>query len=64
MSTHDEEDHDPGYFDNDEPYCLRCDCKGFIMVCPDDMCHGAGECMHGDGEMVCPDCKGASGDLI
>lgn len=46
-----------------DPYCHRCDNKGTIIVCVDDMCRGAGECMHGDGEIVCPDCKGESGDL-
>lgn len=43
---------------NDEPYCCTCDGTGFIMTCPDDLCHGSGECIHGDGEAVCPDCKG------
>jgi len=38
--------------------CLRCDGEGFIIICPDDMCQGAGECIHGDGEMLCPDCHG------
>lgn len=45
-----------------DPYCHRCDNSGFVIVCVDDMCRGAGECMHGDGEIVCPDCKGNSGD--
>lgn len=46
--------------DDDGGYCFRCDNQGFIIVCVDDMCRGAGECMHGDGEIVCPDCKGDS----
>lgn len=48
-----------------EPYdlyasdgCQRCGGEGFIVVCIDDMCRGAGECMHGDGEIACPDCGG------
>jgi len=51
---------DDGYWDgaDDDGYCYRCDNAGFIIVCVDDMCRGAGECMHGDGEIVCPECKG------
>ena len=56
----DQDDHD--YYDAEDAYCLRCDNRGFILVCVDDMCHGLGHCMHGDGEIVCPDCKGASAD--
>lgn len=62
-------EHDPDYaddgdypYDDEEPYCYRCDNQGFIVVCIDDLCRGAGECMHGDGMAVCPDCKGASAD--
>lgn len=38
--------------------CPTCGGEGFIVTCIDDMCRGAGECMHGDGEDVCPDCDG------
>ena len=38
--------------------CQTCGGAGFIMVCIDDMCRGAGECMHGDGEIPCPECCG------
>ena len=38
--------------------CWRCDGEGTIVVCPDDLCRGAGRCMHGDGEVTCPDCEG------
>lgn len=38
--------------------CRRCGGEGIIVVCIDDMCRGAGECMHGDGEIACPDCGG------
>jgi hypothetical protein len=51
------------YQDQEDPYCYRCDNKGLILTCIDDMCRGCGECMHGDGWAVCPDCKGASGDF-
>jgi hypothetical protein len=59
----DEIDDDDGYpFDGEDPYCHRCDNKGTIIVCIDDLCRGAGECMHGDGEIICPDCKGENAD--
>ena len=59
----DEVDDDGGYpYDDEDPYCHRCDNKGTIIVCVDDLCRGAGECMHGDGEIVCPDCKGEHAD--
>lgn len=38
--------------------CLRCNGEGFIVVCIDDICRGSGNCMHGDGEVVCPECDG------
>lgn len=38
--------------------CNTCGGEGVIVVCIDDMCRGAGECMHGDGEIPCPDCGG------
>ena len=38
--------------------CLRCDGEGFIIICPDGMCQGMGECIHGDGEVICPVCHG------
>jgi hypothetical protein len=56
----DEYEYDDSCDGSDFDYCQRCDNAGFIVVCIDDMCRGAGECMHGDGEIVCPDCKGDS----
>jgi len=38
--------------------CWKCYGEGFIVICIDDICRGSGECMHGDGEILCPDCKG------
>jgi hypothetical protein len=38
--------------------CNTCNGDGFIVTCIDDMCRGAGECFHGDGESVCPECGG------
>lgn len=48
----------PDDFDDYEPDCYRCDGSGTILICPDDMCRGAGECIHGDGEILCPSCNG------
>lgn len=42
----------------DEDPCHECHGEGFVMVCIDDLCVGTGQCMHGDGEVVCPVCKG------
>ena len=42
--------------------CEKCN-DGIIVVCIDDMCRGAGECMHGDGEILC-DCEFAADDNI
>lgn len=52
------DDYDPDY----DYGCITCGGEGFIVVCIDDMCRGAGECMHGDGEDVCPECGGDGGD--
>ena len=49
----------PGdYYDDygDKSGCETCGGEGWLVVCIDDMCRGAGECMHGDGEIPCPDC--------
>jgi hypothetical protein len=53
-------DEDEYGHDDEYPYddgCNACMGAGFIVVCIDDMCRGAGECMHGDGEIACPECK-------
>lgn len=44
-------DDDP--YPDDDPRCI-CDGSGIRVTCIDDMCRGAGECMHGDGEELCP----------
>lgn len=54
-------DFDEDEYDDEYPYddgCMTCGGEGFIVVCIDDMCRGAGECMHGDGEIPCPTCGG------
>lgn len=50
----DEDEYDDDYLDG----CNTCGGRGWLIVCVDDMCQGAGECMHGDGEIPCPDCDG------
>jgi hypothetical protein len=49
----DEEDYEDGAVT-----CWNCGGEGFEIVCIDDMCRGAGECIHGDGEALCRECKG------
>ncbi len=53
---------EPG--EDDEEYwggCYLCGGAGFIVTCCDDICHGLGYCMHGDGNDNCPACN-AMGD--
>ena len=38
--------------------CAICDGQGWILTCIDDLCRGAGECMHGDGDQTCWACDG------
>ena len=38
--------------------CYYCFGRGFVITCPDDMCANNDHCIHGDGEMICPICKG------
>lgn len=42
------------YDDDDDSCCGLCGGAGVIVTCIDDLCVGAGECMHGDGEEICP----------
>jgi protein gp37 len=42
----------------DDDTCQRCGGRGEIVTCPDDMCYGQEECIHGDGYSTCPDCGG------
>ena len=37
--------------------CPRCWGEGYIVICCDDICRGLDHCIHGDGEIVCPDCE-------
>jgi hypothetical protein len=56
LDTDEAGDHDDG-----GGYCWKCDGRGYIITCCDDLCHGQDYCMHGDGEVMCPLCKGESG---
>lgn len=38
--------------------CWNCGGEGFVIVCCDDLCHGAGYCFHGDGHAMCLECQG------
>lgn len=50
---------DEDYDDYRDPVtCWKCGGDGFLIVCVDDLCHGTGHCMHGDGEVECPLCGG------
>jgi hypothetical protein len=54
-------DDEDNYYDEDyhEPStCWKCGGEGFQIVCMDDLCHGQGYCMHGDGHISCSACGG------
>lgn len=49
---------DDDYLDDDDyDGCYLCGGSGFLVTCCDDMCHGSGHCMHGDGMEDCPACN-------
>ncbi len=50
-------------YNDDHVSCYNCNGSGEVMACPDDMCRGLGECIHGDGMDMCPTCEG-QGELI
>lgn len=52
----DDDDMGGGTLIDEDEYCDRCLGSGFILVCWDDICVARGECIHGDGEIACPDC--------
>ena len=48
------------YFDEEyesERYCWACGGRGWKITCPDDLCHGEGECIHGDPPTPCRECN-------
>lgn len=38
--------------------CTQCWGLGYIVTCIDDLCANSERCIHGDGEMACPECNG------
>jgi RecJ-like exonuclease len=38
--------------------CDKCHGTGFVVECVDDLCNGQDYCIHGDGNVVCPECRG------
>jgi hypothetical protein len=48
-----DDEPDDYYPDDDDGYCDECGGEGWILTCIDDMCHGAGYCIHGDGMEMC-----------
>lgn len=46
------------YCDDGCDTCTDCNGEGHILICIDDICHGQGFCMHGDGEEICKTCNG------
>ena len=61
MSTWD----DQYYEDEPEGFgggCYQCGGRHYIVTCPDDLCHGQDECIHGDPPTPCPACN-PKGDL-
>lgn len=57
LEDDDERDFDD-FDDDDDDYCDRCNEVGMYVICVDDLCHSGTGCIHGDGEIVCPYCKG------
>lgn len=50
--------------DWDEPeFCFKCQNTGYFVVCVDDLCHGAGWCMH-DAEKGIRYCDCAAADYV
>lgn len=39
-------------------HCYECGGTGIIVTCWDDLCHTGDGCIHGDGEVTCPNCDG------
>lgn len=53
---HQQEESDYEY-DGGENYCWSCDGRGWKITCPDDLCHGEDECIHGDPPTPCWECN-------
>lgn len=44
-------------YESAERVCYECDGRGWKVTCPDDMCHGRDECIHGDPPTPCRNCN-------
>ena len=44
-------------YDGGERYCYECGGRGYVVRCPDDLCHGQDECIHGDAPTPCCACN-------
>lgn len=44
-------------YDRGERYCWDCGGRGWKITCPDDLCHGEDECIHGDPPTRCWTCN-------
>lgn len=51
-------DEDDGEYLGELVTCWRCGGEGMEITCCDDICHGVGYCIHGDGQRFCPTCHG------
>lgn len=47
------------WYDEDDEGCWWCGGRGYVVTCIDDLCRNAEECIHGDGEAPCPECRGS-----
>lgn len=50
-----DDDYDGNYLGH--VACWNCE-EGTVVICMDDLCHGQGYCIHGDGNAVCDVCDG------
>lgn len=55
-----DDDDDGAYLGDyrDPVTCWGCGGEGSVVRCMDDLCHGQGYCMHGDGNARCRECGG------
>ena len=60
MTTIEANEPDDDWFDEEyvgERYCWSCGGRGWKITCPDDLCHGQDECIHGDPPTPCWECN-------
>lgn len=48
---------DEGEYAGGEYYCWDCGGRGWKITCPDDLCHGEDECIHGNRPKPCRTCN-------